>query len=442
MFIHLRCEREAYVDLAKLYLDRSSPTLLKLEFPSSRDISSPAYAPIFNVGTHVGILLLQAFMQERWRWRVVDFNPTTIGMFCQLLQVQPGNCENLETLCLPDSIEFADIPVDLFCSMLGQTPKLQTLVADVYNVRQLVKGLPCNQITTISLPGKTAQRTNWGDHHSLFSHFPNLQELLVTSLFDPWLIVHGGTLLPNVRKLTVEDRYWFDSNGDMLSLSNIFKALKIPSLSTLVLEFLRISACHLQHLKLIGDLLDTRKLLELLRQLPTLEHLSIQNGHGRLRVFEGLTVKRRSNKGGEPMQDGSPSQAEEEDWSTSILLPRLTQLDVTIRIQSQDLKKPSKKKTKKAKKVKDTGGHGQPSAHDSDSSDSDQIYAMVRSRMQHPGRPGSRLDSVGIADMRYFRIILLGTNSEATRKWLDSFRLSTIPQLRALTKEGLQLEVD
>ncbi|KAF5331807.1 hypothetical protein D9758_016879 [Tetrapyrgos nigripes] len=316
MFIHLRCEREAYVDLAKLYLDRSSPTLLKLEFPSSRDINSPAYAPIFNVGTHVGILLLQAFMQERWCWRVVDFNPTTIGMFCQLLQVQPGNCENLETLCLPDSIEFADIPVDLFCSMLGQTPKLRTLVADVYNVRQLVKGLPCNQITTISLPGKTAQRTNWGDHHSLFSHFPNLRELLVTSLFDPWPIVHGGTLVPNVRKLTVEDRYWFDSNGDMLSLSNIFKALKTPSLSTLVLvgrdghvreqskcfrhiqEFLRISACHLQHLKLIGDLLDTRKLLELLRQLPTLEHLSIQNGHGRLRVFEGLTVKRRSNKGG------------------------------------------------------------------------------------------------------------------------------------------------
>ncbi|KAF5331808.1 hypothetical protein D9758_016875 [Tetrapyrgos nigripes] len=413
MFIHLSCEKETYVDLAKLYLDRSSPALLKLEFPSLRDINDPmCYVPISNVG----MLLLQAFIQERRRWRVVDFQPTDIGMFCQPLQVQPGNCEHLETLCLPnDSIDLSDIPVDLFCSMLGQTPKLRALVS----------------------------------------------ELHITSFFTRWHSSNGGTLLPNVRKLTVEDRCGFDSNGDMLSLSNIFKALKAPSLSTLVLvgqdghvreqskcfrhiqEFLRISACHLQHLKLIGDLLDTRKLLELLKQLSTLEHLSIQNGQRRLGVFEGLTVKRRSNRGQETMQDGSSSQAEEEDWSTSVLVPRLTQLDVTIRIQSQDLKKPSKKKTKKTKEVKDVDGHDQPSADDSDSSDSDQIYAMVQSRIRQPDQPGSRLDNVGISDMRYFRIVvLLGTDSEATWKWLDSFRFSTIPQLRALTKEGLQLEVD
>ncbi|KAF5331805.1 hypothetical protein D9758_016873 [Tetrapyrgos nigripes] len=143
------------------------------------------------------------------------------------------------------------------------------------------------------------------------------------------------------------------------------------------------------------------------------------------------------------MQDGSPSQAEEDDWSTSILVPRLTQLDVTIRLRSQDLKKSSKKKTKKTKEVKDVDGHDQPSADDSDSSDSDQIYAMVRSRMRQPDQYGPRPDSFGISDMRYFRIVvLLGTNSETTWKWLDNFRLSTIPQLRALTKEGLQLEVD
>ncbi|KAF5331799.1 hypothetical protein D9758_016874 [Tetrapyrgos nigripes] len=225
MFIHLGCEKEAYVDLAKLYLDRSSPALLKLEFHSYRDGD---YVSIFNGG----ILLLQAFIQERRRWRVVDFNPTSIGMFYQSLQVQSGNCENLETLCLPDESILLGIP-DLFCNMLRQSPKLRTLIVDGQTVHQFVKVLPCNQITTISLPGMTAQRMNWAEYHSFFSHCPNLRELHVTSFFHPWRssfsVANGGTLLPNVCKLTVENRYWFSPTNPPTTTATTHSAFRTYS---------------------------------------------------------------------------------------------------------------------------------------------------------------------------------------------------------------------
>ncbi|KAF5331810.1 hypothetical protein D9758_016868 [Tetrapyrgos nigripes] len=183
--------------------------------------------------------------------------------------------------------------------------------------------------------------------------------------------------------------------------------------------FLRSSQCQLQRLQLKEDFLNTSRLLKLLEQTPTLEHLNIDGGHGQHGIFQALTVK-----------EGSELDASPKGRSKRVLVPRLTQLDTTIILCPRNQRQLEKELA--AQRVEGPSDRG-------DGSKADEIYSMVQSRRQKHGQIGDE----DVACMRFFRLSVqhYGPNVD-TGRWINRFRSSTVPRLRNLTKDGLQLELE
>ncbi|KAF5344019.1 hypothetical protein D9758_012899 [Tetrapyrgos nigripes] len=448
MVVDLNCGRDLLVDVVALYLSRSSPALLELWIRAQDGLYYADYMK------ESGQSIFAALVKDSHRWKIVDFDMSILAFRDFHHSMTGTGCVNLEELRFPSNtdVDSLEEEVDLFCRILGRTPILQSAQFRGPWAERFIEEdqLPFEVLLDLDIKGWAVNLTQLRD---LLDCCENLENLYVIPDYDLIPIIPPPQLnhishCPNLVELLVDVGHRLGSDSacrGIIAAAYFFRILRAPSLGILSIEgkndnneeqsvcfnslkgFLQVSKCQLETLDLIGDLLDTDMVLELLELLPALEELEISEGRDRFRLLKALQV--------------SQAQAVNQAPTRKCLLPKLATISFAITLEYEDL---------------GTGGQPVPfSLARSDPGDEekvptgmdgggftedapdDQIYAMLCSRRNSPDASVRNLDHFKFSVRRG-----MAPSTQSVVQWLDGFRRTTEPRLRALAREGLQLELD